>query len=443
MRSLAAAALAACMFACGGEDMGRSVAVVGPAAEQSTSIDGIAEDFVRLGLELGVYDEAYVDAYHGPEAWRTTAQASPRSLPELKAAAASLLDRLDAVEVEDRAEARVQLLRKQVLAAHTRARMAIGETLSFDEETRLLYDIIAPSYDLAAFDEALAAIEALLPGDGPLNERVDEFRESLAIPGDRLSTVIDAAISECRRRTADHYDLPEGENFSVGYVVDKPWGGYNWYQGGYASLIEINTDLPVIIDRAVDLGCHEGYPGHHTWNVFIERDFVDANGWTEYVIQPLFGPLALIAEGSANYGVEIAFPDGEKSAFERDELFPLAGLDPTQAERLEALKEAQRALSHARNHIAREYLDRRIDRETALSLLMKYQLTSRIRAEQSLDFIETYRGYVLNYNIGRDLVAAYVETQGGDRWSAFEQLLTTPLSASDLLAIAADGPEAE
>ena len=452
MERLVFATLLACLAACGGEpprsspvssdaasgETGQSAERAPDASAFTAQMNEIAEDFVRLGLELGTYDKDYVDAYHGPAEWRTAATDNPRSLDRLRTDAQALIERLSQLSPDtDLARARRDMLRKQAVAALTRIRMAAGETFSFDEETRLLYDAVAPEYDLADFDAALAEIDQLLPGDGPLNERVDAFRNALAIPTDKLEAVFDAAIAECARRTRGHYDLPPGESFSVGYVTDKPWGGYNWYQGDFESLIEINTDFPVIIDRAVDLGCHEGYPGHHTWNVLVERDFLNRNGWVEYTIYPLFSPQSLIGEGSANYGIELAFPDGEKAAFEKDVLYPLAGLDPQKADEMAALNKARRTLAFSRNHIARAYLDGDIDRDEAISLSMKYGLSSRERAEQGIRFIDTYRGYVLNYNIGRDLVGRFVaavESDGGDPWAAFETLLTTPLSASDIEA---------
>lgn len=399
-------------------------------------LDDVAEDFVKLALAAGVHDPAFVDAYNGPGEWAQTAKAEARALDVLEGDAEALLARARAA-AQDEPGIRSAMLEKLVYAAHARIQIARGVEFAFDEETRRLYDAVAPQYDVRVFHAALAEIDTLLPGDAPLHERVDAFRNSLAIPEDNLQAVFDAAIAECRSRTLARYDLPDNERFELAFVTDKPWGGYNWYQGDFESLIEVNTDFPIIIDRAVDLGCHEGYPGHHTWNVMLERDLLREKGWIEYSVYPLFSPLSVTAEGSANYGIELAFPGEEKIAFERDVLFPLAGLDPEKAQTLATLNAAQRKLTHARNHTARLYLDGAIDKEEAIRMLMEFGLQSRARAEQGVDFIETYRGYVINYNLGLDLVTDYVaaaERDGVDRWDAFETLLRTPLSASDLAA---------
>ncbi len=440
IRIAAAVAASIALAACGGEPVSQSEKLAAPeasaaaASETAPSTDSIAEDFVKLALGVGQHDAAFVDAYHGPAEWVAAAESEQRSLEALEADAHALLTAIESVN-GDAPDIRGAMLEKLIRAALTRIQMVRGQTFSFDEETRLLYDAVAPEYDVAVFDAALENIDALLPGEGPLNERVDSFRNRLAIPEDKLQPVFDAAIAECKARTLAHYDLPEGERFSVEYVNDKPWSGYNWYQGDYESLIQVNTDFPIIIDRAVDLGCHEGYPGHHVWNSLLERDVLGREGWIEYSVYPLFSPLSVTAEGSANYGIELAFPGDEKIEFERDVLFPLAGLDPEDAAKLAELNALQGELSHARNMIARDYLDGRIDRHTAIAMMAKYRLESEARAEQSIRFVETYRGYVLNYTIGRDIIADYVERNAGGeegRWAAFETLLTTPLSASDL-----------
>ena len=134
--------------------------------------------------------------------------------------------------------------------------------------------------------------------------------------------MFDAAIAECRRRTLAHIDLPKNENFQAEYVKDKSWGAYNWYKGNAFSVIEVNTDLPMDISGPLRLAAHEGYPGHHVYNALLEQKLVRERGWIEFTVYPLFSPQSLIAEGTANYGVELIFSAEERLKFEKDVLVP-------------------------------------------------------------------------------------------------------------------------
>ncbi|HET8799510.1 MAG TPA: hypothetical protein VFO89_17620, partial [Thermoanaerobaculia bacterium] len=58
-------------------------------------------------------------------------------------------------------------------------------------------------------------------------------------------------------------------------------------------------------------------------------------------------------------------------------------------------------------------------------------LATPARAEQQMKFIERYRSYVINYNFGQDLVRAHIE-KSADRWTAFRDLISTPMLPSDL-----------
>ena len=403
-----------------------------------TPMDRIGAEFVRLALHMGQIDINYVDAYHGPEAWRSSIEAIEPDADKLASEITDLQTQIAAYDPSDPAETnRKAQLEKLLRAMAVRLRVVTGEAVSFDTEVSEIYDVTPLVYDLSEYDAVLAEIDALLPGEGDLPSRVDAFRNSLAIPEDKLQAVFDRAIAECRTRTQAHFDLPEGERFRMEFVTDKSWSGYNYYQGGYESLIQINTDFPIIIDRAVDLGCHEGYPGHHVWNLFIERELVGERGWIEYTVNPLFGPFGPIAEGSANFGIELAFPDDEKITFEREILFPMAGLDPALASKLEALNALTGQLSHATNEIARQYLDGELTREQAIPLIQRYYLASTEKSAQRVGFIDTYRGYVINYNMGLDLAREWVDRAGEDeaaRWQAFEEMLTGPVTASDIVA---------
>ena len=275
----------------------------------------------------------------------------------------------------------------------------------------------------------------MVPGTGPLAERVDAFTDRFIIPRDKLEPVMRAAIAECRRRTVAHIPLPEGEAFTLELVTDKPWSGYNWYQGNYRSIIQINTDQPSRMGRVVGLGCHEGYPGHHVLNMMLEQNLARGRGWREFMLYPLYSPQSFIAEGSANYGVELAFPGNERLEYERRILYPLAGLSSDGAETYLELQNAIEELSGARFTIARELLEGRITREQAIQLTQRYGLQSRSRAEQTIAFTEHYRAYVINYGLGQAMVKAYIERAGTDpaaRWAAMRRLLSEPSLPIDL-----------
>ena len=400
------------------------------------SLDAMARDYVALILEIGEHEDGYVDAYYGPPEWAAAAEADPRTVPQLIQGAATLTDRLNAVSTAGADPAVAQ--RKAYLLAHVsaaaaRLRMLSGEKMSFADEAEALFGVRPELRPLSSFDPVLARIDALLPGPGTLAERVTAFKSHYVIPKDRLQVVMDAAIAECRRRTAQHIALPANENFTLAFVSDKPWSGYNYYQGDAQSKIEINADFPIYTERAIDLGCHEGYPGHHVYNALLEKTFVDERGWVEMSVYPLFSPMSFVAEGSANYGIDLAFPGDEGLQFEREVLFPLAGLDPATAEKKAELAALTRQLARAEYTIADDYLAGRIDRDAAIDLLMKYSLADRAKATQRLRFIDTYRSYIINYGLGRDVVQAWVEGQGPDRWEAMETLLSSQILPVDLL----------
>ena len=419
-----------------------------PAMSAAGQLDTIARDYVKLSLMIGEHEDGYIDAYYGPADWAREAKAACGT-PELRKADCTLASLAADVRAMDGDVASIEtarlspdlrrrqaFLRAQLKAADTRLRMMQGEKLSFEDEAEGLFGVRPLLKPLTAYDPVLARIEALVPGDGPLAARVDAFNDRFIIPSDRLKPVMDAAIAECRRRTVEHIALPANERFTLEFVTGKSWSGYNWYKGDATSLIQVNTDLPVRLSRAVDLGCHEGYPGHHVLNMLLEEGLSRGKGWVEFTVYPLFSPQSLIAEGSANYGIELAFPGDEKTAFEARVLYPLAGLDPKDADRYAGLQEAQKALAGARFTIASEYLSGRITRDEAIALTQRYGLVSAKRAAQTIAFTEQYRSYVINYGLGQDMVRAYVERAGsGDaaRWKRMEAVISEPTLPSDLL----------
>ena len=418
--------------ACGNADTPSPDAPEAPPAESAGGVDALAREYLFLELAMGQIDTAHVDAYFGPEDIAERAQAAALDLAGIRERAQTL-----SAELEHRlaasggsATTRLAGLLARLRALDMRIALNLEEPVRFDDESAALFMAVAPKHDAAHFEAILSDIDALLPGEEGLSERVNAFREQFVIPVDRLPAVFEEAMAECRRRTLEWIELPESESFTIEYVEDKPWSGYNWYQGNAQSLIQINTELPIFIERAVDLGCHEGYPGHHTYNALLEQNLVNEADWIEFSLYPLFSPQSLIAEGSANYGIKLTFPGDERLAYETATLFPLAGLDAGEAGRYYELLDLLAKLNYAGNEAARAYLNGEMDREAAAEWLVRYALNSPERAAQRIRFFDAYRSYVINYNLGKDRVRDYIERDGADhalRWERFEALLSNPI----------------
>ena len=418
------------------------VLIITSCKSNPPSIEIIAEDYVKLVLEIGQYDNAFVDAYFGPEEWKPT---EPKSetlpLDNFVQRANTLIGQCDALLVSDNPNleiARINMLKKQLIAVRTKTEMIGGKTFPFDEEAKLLYDAVPPHFSVIHFNKLLVGLDSLLAGEGDLPDRYNNFMAEFIIPKEKLDTVFRVAIDESRRITKNYFELPENENFVLEYVTDKVWSGYNYYRGNAQSLIQINTDFPIYISRAIDLASHEGYPGHHVYMTLIEENLVNNKGWMEFSVYPLFSPLSLISEGSANYGIDVAFPGAKRINFEKEKLFPLAEIDVNKADKFYEVQDLMSKLNYARNETARAYLNGDLSRENAVKQIEKYSLFTTEKAEQSVRFIEANRSYGINYNLGKDLVAKHVELLGGSysnpekRWEVFNELLSNPYSASTL-----------
>src|SRR5947207_4374969 len=429
------------------------------SARAEDGMNAVAERYAHLVLALGQHDPDYVDAFYGPAEWKTQAEKEKKSLDAIGAETAELIATLAktpdaATSGDEMLKLRREYLQKQISALAGRVRMLKGEKLKFDDESRALYDAVAPTFPDSHFDQIIAQLDAKIPGKGPsspqdesvrladrtggsLWERYENWRKPFVIRKEKLDTVFQLAIKECRVRTLAHVALPPNESFTVEYVTNKPWGGYNWYKGNFHSVIQVNTDLPSYVDRAVDLAAHEGYPGHHVYNSLLEKNLVRDRGWMEFSVYALFSAQSLVAEGTANFGRDVAFPTkAERMKFEKEVLFPAAGIDVSRADEYYAVQDLFKELDYAVNEAARRLINGEIDQNAAMQWLQKYAVMEPARAEKRVKFIQRYRSYVINYNLGEDMVRRYIEKRSGTdpekRWSEFAKLLSSPRLPSDL-----------
>jgi hypothetical protein len=408
-------------------------------------LDAIAESYVKLVLKVGLYDPYYVDAYHGPEEWKPDeiSGEEKQNIPSavLLERVGNLLDEMKNINTgnfDDLWNRRFRFLEKHLLSVEGRIGILSGKKMTFDEETKILYDVVAPKFDEEYFITAITELDKALPGEGSIYDRYEEIKSACLIPADKLEIIFKTALEECRKRSLQYLSLPDNERFTIEYVSDKPWGAYNWYKGNSYSLIQFNTEIASSVYRALDVTSHEGYPGHHVHNTLIEVNLYRGMNWMEYSVYPLYSPLSLIAEGVAEYGIYLLFSEEERIEYEKNVLFPLAGIDPDGVTEYHRIKKIAAALQSAGVEVARRYLDGTLNKEDAIKWLSDYRLSTPQRAEKTIAFIERYRSYIINYSVGESVIKHYIEKHVGSenniqkRWELFAEILSLPHVPSDL-----------
>jgi hypothetical protein len=149
----------------------------------------------------------------------------------------------------------------------------------------------------------------------------------------------------------------------------------------------------------------------------------------EFMAQPTFSPQSLASEAAATFAVEVAFPGQERVAFERDQLFPLAGLDSRSAARYLRIEQLVDELHTAVPPIARDYLDGKLEFVRAGSAMEAQALMAH--SDATLKYINEYRSYVTTYTYGRDLVEGEVDRNLGSsgtddlRWGRYLRMMTS------------------
>lgn len=399
----------------------------------SDPLEAHARRFVMLATALGHLKPKEVDAFWGPPDLDRRNKAPAPSLAGLR----QNLIRLRGDVARDPPSPRRDRLAARL--DHLIARLAMMENprvQDFDRQARQIYGVVAPPPDGKAQARALAALNRLLPGHGDVAARLAAWRARFVIPEARRKAVFLRALTECRARTQVHWPLPPDEKIDVIWGVDVP-AAWHRYQGHGRSRLEINPAAVADPGAALDVACHEAYPGHHAQFVMMEQD-AGADGLpVEDTLVLLHSPEQVLREGAANYGIELAFPPKARLAFIRDVLFPLAGFDRAQAAVFERVHRLVDGLSPSTLPILRDYYDGRLASGDALARLM---LEAQVASPQSLmDFTRDEGAYVTGYAVARGMIGACVAARDPtkDPWAVLRSIV----AGSDT-AILAQGVDA-
>ncbi|HEX6384765.1 MAG TPA: hypothetical protein VF177_08860, partial [Anaerolineae bacterium] len=253
---------------------------------------------------------------------------------------------------------------------------------------------------------------------------------------DQVLPLVDLARAETRQRTAAFVDLPEDERVEVRLTSNQPWGAYNWYLGDGRSLIEFNTDMPIVALGLVGTFAHEGYPGHHTEAVLKEKRLYRGKGYAEQAAMLLHSPAAVIAEGIATTAIEIIFPEDSHHQWNVEVMLPAAQIEPAEtAAEMARIAIALKALRYVSGNAAILYHSGRHNREQMIEYIETYALSTPERAQKSFSFLShpLYRSYVFTYTQGYDLIEQ--AAANGSKQEIFRRLLTEQVLPSQLAAV--------
>ena len=408
----------------------------------------MVDRYITLGLRLGRHIDGLVDAYYGPPGHADRVHSEPVFPPErLMAEARSVLADIDAGAPLDTAggtgpggtdgatggdgaaPARRRWLRAQVLGLATTASKLHGDAIGYADEVEACYGVRPTRVPEEELLDAHRRLDEVLPGTGPLADRLVAWRESHAVPVDKLRAVIDSLAEDLRARTATLFGLPEGEHVEFELVTGQPWSGFNYYQGGLSSRVAVNTDLPVLSTNVAHLVAHEAYPGHHTEHTRKEVGLVRRRRWLEESIFLVGTPQCLLAEGLADLGLEVVM-GRHPEATVAEHLHALGIRYDTEV--VGAVSVAGEALGGVRQNAAFRLHEDGADPDVVIDEVARWGLLSRDRAAKSVEFLvhPTWRAYLTCYVEGLPLCRRFV---GGDP-ARFDRLLAEQLTPADLRA---------
>jgi hypothetical protein len=399
------------------------------------AVTGLVEEYLKLGQRLGRHIDGLVDAYYGPPELAAAVATEPVVPPDrLVADARALLAALaagapldDSVVEDSSAPARRHWISAQVVGLATTSAKLAGESIGYADEVEACYGVRPTRVDEEVLVGAHRRLEEVLPGSGPLAERLVAWRESHAVPVDKLGAAVNSLAEDLRARTDELFGLPDGEHVEFELVTNEPWSGFNYYLGGLQSRVAINTDLPVLSTGLAHLVAHEAYPGHHTEHTRKEVGLVRRRHWWEESIFLVGTPQCLLAEGLADLGLEVAWgrhPEPTVAAH----MAPLGIRYDTEV--VAAVAEAGEALGAVRTNAAFRLHEDGADPDTVIDEVARWGLMQRDRAAKAVEFLThpTWRSYLTCYVEGFPLCRAYC---AGDP-TRFDRLLSEQLTPGDL-----------
>ncbi|MHA2003355.1 MAG: hypothetical protein ACW975_06550 [Candidatus Thorarchaeota archaeon] len=273
----------------------------------------VGREFTRICGEVGNLSEAVtgisiVDAYYGPPELAPARQAKDRA-PE--AILHELSEIADLIEDEINQPLRLKYLVTELHSFQSVIKWMTGEDMSYAEIVENVFGIKPTRFSENEVEEAMKNVEAAFSGypGSDTRDRVERFNLDGQMQGEEAKNYIEGELQQKAKDVGNLfqikvYDLMNATVTDNGIeykgVTNKPWGGYNYYQGNYRSINEFNVDRPFSRHGLAAVIYHE-YE-HHVSNLWREKAYRE-NDWTDLSIVPLTGR-CVISEGTADTAMD-------------------------------------------------------------------------------------------------------------------------------------------
>ena len=287
----------------------------------------------------------------------------------------------------------------------------------------------APTALELAASEATEELDKLLPGQGSLPFRISNFQSRFLVPLRQREQLFELALDACEQNTKENWELPLDSGVKINWTreVSTPWHSY---LGEGASEISINPLAMGYIGSMVDVACHEGYPGHHAQHVLLEQNLNDVGDFSpEERLMLLRTQKTAVLEGAADYGIGLAFPQDKRLEFERDVLFPLAGLDTSEIELYLRVHHLVKIANAGVTKTIQAYADEKLPSVAAAVRLENDFLVASPRAV--LEFVDRLGAYAAIYPLSKLTITGFLDGQAKSKiayWKELEAVSYTHLT---------------
>ncbi len=377
-----------------------------------------AEEYVKLSFRLNKHIPGLVDAYYGPALLKS--EVDGEGLVPLPVLSDMCRGLAETVQSSDGDTYLRTYREKQVDALAAQIDRLLGMATDYHSYVHRLFDIdLTPvrESEIDGYHEGIEMLLRRLGYDGEAGKAVQRWEQENEVRGEELAELVRSICLQARKRTRKIVSLPRGENVTIEMVHSQPWSGYNWYQGKYRSLVQVNLDLPRNRFEAEDLSYHEAYPGHHTDHSSKERSAYRQRGLVEASILLINTPCSVMGEGIASVAgrfISDQVPDDARQLYRLLSRTRRA-CDTNATIRLHAEGASKSAMA--------EFLEKR-------------GLMTPQRAAKRMEFLTNplWSSYSFTYWFGTLIVeAAYQEAKATNRTSEFFNLLYNELLTPTIL----------